>query len=334
MSFSFGKISKKNYDYLIGDEYKFKGSVHAGGQSYSGADIKIVVTLNKQFDAVVKREQQLQQQKIEEYQKLADDKDAELKTATAQLDSFNKSASQRITDSPKMGSPEWARLKGKVNRLQKEKKTALDVRDSVQGWVMPNSSRMAEENVPVTKVLAEAQTLSISVFRDKAPVRSLGSIYPKGFTRGPRQIGGSLVFTVFDKDVLYEFLAANPSDFDGNRNTSAVLDQLPPVDIIVAFASELGSVSRMALYGVEFMSSGQMMSIEDMMTENTVEYIARDFDPMTNVGVVDLEKSKVGQTLLWQSKSASDLIFEDDYDTVKGTVDPFERFKRRNTRFL
>jgi hypothetical protein len=314
-----GKISTKNYDYLIGDEFKFQGTVHAGGISYSGADIKVVVNIYN-----------TQEWQLRSWQKKVGEQREELDASAASWE-IEAKKSEQLKNNYKYGTQEYEYNKQAQWRAEDEAVSAAERRKELDQREQEEIAKVRGK--PPTLVLAEAQTLSISSFRDKAPVRSLGSVYPKGYTRGPRQIGGSIVFTVFDRDVLYDFLEAHPSDFDGNRNTSAVLDQLPPVDIIVTFASELGSVSRMALYGVEFVSAGQIMSIEDIITENTVEYVARDFDPMSNVGTADLKKS-VGQSIIWQSKSASDLLMEPSYDAVKGTVDPYERYKRRNTPFL
>jgi hypothetical protein len=124
-----------------------------------------------------------------------------------------------------------------------------------------------------------------------------------------------------------------PSDFDGVRYTSALLDQLPPVDIIVSFANEYGSVSRMTLYGVEFVNEGQIMSIEDILTENTVSYVARDYDPMRSVSKRKLdENSRLMQQI--QPKRASDLLLEEDYKEITKGLDPYTRQKSRREPFI
>lgn len=316
---SFGDITK-NYDYLIGDEYKFKGTVHAGGISYSGADIKVVVAVYNT------QEKQLN--------KWLNDKDTELNQLDFDVyyyETLEKQSKAKL-DNDHFGTQDYNYHRKDYWEFGDKKLQSQERLKDLQDEVRHETAKVRGK--PPTAVLAEAQTLTISSYRDKAPVRSLGSVYPKGYTRGPRQIGGSIVFTVFDRDALYDFLDANPSDFDGNRQTSAVLDQLPPVDIIISFASELGSISRMAIYGVEFVNNGQIMSIEDIISENTVEYVARDFDPMQRVGVRDLTQESAGSQINWQSKTGSDLLFEEDYQKTKYKVDPFERFKRRSTRFL
>jgi hypothetical protein len=185
-----------------------------------------------------------------------------------------------------------------------------------------------------TLALATCQTISISTFRDKKDVRACGSVYPKGFTRGARQIAGSLVFTVFDQNVLWSILDAHPSDFDAYSSAStALMDQLPPVDILISFANEYGSLSRMTIYGVEFVSEGQVMSIEDLLTESTVAYVARDLDPMRAVGSrVKMDK---GSAYLSAElgKKASDLLDESDYKKYQKDS-PYDRFLARRNSFL
>lgn len=180
----------------------------------------------------------------------------------------------------------------------------------------------------VTKTLAEIQTLSVSTYREKYPVRALSTTYPKGFTRGPRTIAGSMVFTVFDKNVLYELLAADATEFDADRLfTTAIIDQLPPFDITIAFANELGQTSRMTIYGVEFVSEGQTMSIHDLFIENTCQYVARDIDPMTKEG------DRRRKVLTPGTKLASDLGRESAAKEYKELGDPFARFTKRNNPF-
>lgn len=180
----------------------------------------------------------------------------------------------------------------------------------------------------VTKTLAEIQTLSVSTYREKYPVRSLTSTYPKGFTRGPRTIAGSMVFTVFDKNVLYEILEADPTEFDADKVfTTAIIDQLPPFDITISFANEMGQLSRMSIYGVEFVSEGQTMSIHDLFIENQCQYVARDIDPMTRDG--DLRR----RVFTPGTKLASDLLKEENAQQYKSSTDPFQSFLHRNNPF-
>lgn len=141
--------------------------------------------------------------------------------------------------------------------------------------------------LPNTKVLGELQTISWSVFRDKQPVRTLGSIGPRAYTRGTRTIGGSMVFTMFREHVLHEileldlgFFNTGTSDFDRHRYSTVLPDQLSPLDISIVAANEYGSISHMGLYGVQFVQEGGTFSIEDIFSESVVQYIALDIDPL------------------------------------------------------
>ena len=151
----------------------------------------------------------------------------------------------------------------------------------VDGWrTQANSLRGGTRELVNNRVLAELQTISISSFREKTPVRACGEVGVKGYTRGTRTVAGSMIFTVFDRDVLFSLLESSSFDADDNFR-SAIKDQLPPMDFTILFANEAGALSRMGLYGVEFVSEAKTMSIEDIILEDVCQFVARDVDPMT-----------------------------------------------------
>ena len=178
---------------------------------------------------------------------------------------------------------------------------------------------------PITKVLAEVQTLSISNFREKFPVRTLGSVYPKSFCRGPRTIGGSMVFTTFHSHIFNEFFGSRGvrstgvGDWDRFHWSTNLADQLPPLDISISFANEYGNVSWMAIYGVEFTNEGLVMSIEDIFLEGTVQYVARDWDPIRSVA----NRPYSHQHGVGRELSGSNLLKEDLRKRVAGRRNPF-----------
>jgi hypothetical protein len=102
------------------------------------------------------------------------------------------------------------------------------------------------------------------------------------YTNGEITIAGTLVFTVFDKHVLYDaLLAANPN-CTGQYRQVPLVHQLPPFNITVSFTNEYGFQSVMAITGVQIVDEGQTMSIDDMITENVMSYVAQDVVPMRN----------------------------------------------------
>ena len=133
--------------------------------------------------------------------------------------------------------------------------------------------------IRMSKVLVEASTLTVSIHREKAPVRACGYINPKGFARGRRTIAGTMILTQFSIDVLFRFLqAVLPQDFSSD-STYVKVDQLPPFNVTILFADEYGNASYRRLLGLEFVTDGTVYSIQDLLTEQTLSTMASDFTP-------------------------------------------------------
>jgi hypothetical protein len=62
-------------------------------------------------------------------------------------------------------------------------------------------------------VVGELESITYNVTREKAPVYVMGSSDPKSFSRGKRGIGGSMVFTVFNRDNFWELKQDTISEF-------------------------------------------------------------------------------------------------------------------------
>lgn len=286
-----------------------------GGSSFSGVDIKAVVHI---YDGG----------------KLAAERSKLVKQSISQLNDLliaSKSKREALEDKLLNGSASGPELRELSNLNIQVARNENALSAATDEYVRINSAGKPQFS---TKVLAELQTLSISTHREKFPVRGLSSAYPRSFTRGARTIAGSMIFTVFDSNVLSEFLESHPSDYDAhNPSTTALIDQIPPFDITVAFANELGQVSRMAIYGVEFVNEGQTMSIEDLLLENVVQYVARDYDPMRVVSNRKIDENN-RLTAAALPLKASALIAENDYQEFKEKLDPYTRFKGRVNPFI
>lgn len=140
--------------------------------------------------------------------------------------------------------------------------------DEIMG---PNS-----ETEAVVGILGNLQTISYSTFREVDPVRSLGKTYADGYTRGPRTVAGTLVWTVLDQYVLAE--ALKYSYVDNYDPSTILIDQIPPFNVIITFNNEYGDVATMGIYGVRIVNEGATFSIDDMITEQTNSFIASDID--------------------------------------------------------
>jgi len=131
----------------------------------------------------------------------------------------------------------------------------------------------------VQGILGTLQTISYSMHREVVPVRALGKSRAHAYTRGPRTIAGTMVWTTMDQYVL----AAALEHYHGPAlDTSTVLaDQLPPIDVVITFANEWpGEYSKMVIAGIRMVNEGSTMSIDDMITEQTNTYVATDIDLM------------------------------------------------------
>lgn len=140
--------------------------------------------------------------------------------------------------------------------------------------VFPNGTK-------INRVVGSLQTLTYSVHMDKYPVRSIGSANAKDYVFGPRTIAGSLIFAVFNKHFAHDMLdQAGKSTEVGNYHF--LMDELPPFNITVSFANEYGATARLALYGVRIINEGQTMSVNDIYTENTYQFLATDIEYLSD----------------------------------------------------
>jgi hypothetical protein len=139
---------------------------------------------------------------------------------------------------------------------------------SYSGCDIIASIRISKNKPPI--VLGELQTISYSIHREVQPVRTLSRSNPVGFTRGQRTIAGSLIFTVFDKNIVNEIKR------ESGLQEISLADEMPRFDVDIIMQNEYGGASAMRIEGIIIVDEGQVMSIEDMLTENTMSYMATD----------------------------------------------------------
>ena len=137
-------------------------------------------------------------------------------------------------------------------------------------------------------VLGSITTLSYSVYRTKQPVINLGRTNVNGVTRGSRIFAGSMIFTLINQhwlnELIYEKEAEGPNWLSQYKELKA--DELPLFDLMVISANEYGSYVSMFLYGVDITDEGQVVSVEDLFTENTLSFVARDIDSPSPIAII------------------------------------------------
>ena len=151
--------------------------------------------------------------------------------------------------------------------------------------------------------IGEIQGISYSITREKAPIYVLGSANPASFSRGKRGIAGSMVFILFDRHALHRIMNKSvyvahsdenlirrrvygqaPVSIDQIDNnaiafltTPTYADQIPPFDVTITGANEVGQVTTMSILGVEILNEGSGISVDDIVNEMAFTYVAREY---------------------------------------------------------
>lgn len=149
--------------------------------------------------------------------------------------------------------------------------------DIVATMTLPNSD---------IYTFGDISTITVSVHRESFPVRIIGRSNVIGFTRGPRTIAGSIIFTSFDLYPLYRAIGrladtgAEMPWTKGNQGVYPLADSLPPFDLTLTFSNEYGAKSVMRIYGIVLVDDGVTLSVDDLITENVYSYMAAGIAPM------------------------------------------------------
>lgn len=193
--------------------------------------------------------------------------------------------------------------------------------DTIAFIMLPNTT-------PI--VLGTLTTLSYSTYREKKPVNILGKINVNGYTRGVRTVAGTMIFTLINQHWVNE-LVKEVKSLESFHSIKG--DELPLFDIMLISANEYGSVVKGFIYGVDIVGDGGIISVEDMFSENTINYVARDIDLLNDVNPLIHELSMRGQSTPNSAnvylKGLNDFEYEDKvYKSAK--LKSIERFKMEN----
>jgi hypothetical protein len=154
--------------------------------------------------------------------------------------------------------------------------------------------------------------ISFSTTREKAPIYVMGSVDAVAFGRGKRGHAGSLIFTNFDRHALYDIMEGSYLDknegsssryqyykkqtdipaggrsrllgtlqldalsaLGSSKDIANYSDQIPPFTISLTSMNEYGNISAMHILGVELINEGSGVSIDDIVTETQMTFVAR-----------------------------------------------------------
>jgi hypothetical protein len=134
--------------------------------------------------------------------------------------------------------------------------------------------------------LGSLHTMSYSSFREKYAVRTIGRVQAKGYTQGPRTIAGTLVFNQLQEHELLRLgrIVEDSADSKPSHPEAFMVDQIAPFNLLLFFANEFGVYSSMHLFDVTIASEGQEMSVDQIVTQNAMNFYANEMIPMKQQG--------------------------------------------------
>lgn len=137
-------------------------------------------------------------------------------------------------------------------------------------------------NFRITKVIGAFQTVTYSIHNGKSPIRVLGDMNVRRYVPGPRTIAGTLILTVFDRHWIKELLGSYKK-IKSETERYFLADELPAFNITISCTNEYGHDAKLAIYGVTLVDEGQVMSINDVYTENTYTFFATSVEYLDKV---------------------------------------------------
>lgn len=154
--------------------------------------------------------------------------------------------------------------------------------------------------------LSSLATISVSIHDAKAPVRRLGHVGVSGFTKSIRTIAGTMVFLIIEDHPLRSLIAKDPSNIDLNYyyysldqekgrgsltekintsffGTSKLSSLISKFNLMLRYQTEVynekennfGGAS-MIIKGIEITGESIVTSVNDMVTEVVIQFVAED----------------------------------------------------------
>lgn len=173
-------------------------------------------------------------------------------------------------------------------------------------------------------------TISYSMFRNKKPVINIGRTNINGVTRGSRIYAGTMIFTLINQHWLRE-LCDQPEvkQWLGKYNELKA-DELPLFDIMIISANEYGNWCDMLIYGIDVTDEAQTVSVEDLFTENTLSFVARDISTFKMVDPIKGKSDSQDSSGNTQREPVTEIV---DMDNI--SIEDIEKIENefKNTQY-
>ena len=142
-------------------------------------------------------------------------------------------------------------------------------------------------------------TISYSIHTDKRPVAPCGYKSPKAFVSGIQTIAGTMIFSVLGEHPLSGLMSGTATMSDYLKATNDI-SLLPPFDLTLLIGNEYGSASILNIYGIEFIDEGFTVSVNDVYSELTVQYLCRDVSMLTDISYGNIVGT-LDKYLIWDN---------------------------------
>lgn len=187
-------------------------------------------------------------------------------------------------------------------------------------------------------LIGSLTTISYSMYRNKKPVINIGRTNINGVTRGSRIYAGTMIFTLINQHWLRE-LQEQPEASWISSYEELKVDEMPLFDIMIISANEYGNCISMYIWGIDVTDEAQTISVEDLFTENTFSFIARDitifkkFNVFNNKNGGTSSKTKVGDSQRYYVLDSNATSLDDVAALEREfTLAKLEAKKERNSR--
>lgn len=125
-------------------------------------------------------------------------------------------------------------------------------------------------------------TISFQVNEQKSPVRRLGRQGIVGFTRSIKTIAGTMVFVILKGHPLKDLMPNNnliQRHKEINTNMPSQATNILPFNLRLKYKTEHSSYdfSELFIEGIEIISQSIVTSVNDMITELVVQFMAQDY---------------------------------------------------------
>lgn len=177
------------------------------------------------------------------------------------------------------------------------------------------------------KQLKSIATVSVSIYDAKAPVRALGHRSVKGYTGSIRTVAGSIVFIVVEGHPLEDLMDKNFGRYHADLNdlqaerlpnktvgNSYAIGGILPFNLMLMYKNEIGNSAGLEIDNLEFVSEGIVTSVNDMVTEVVVQFVATDFRQLTRAKKDENQLKSLSSTLQASEELVRKILIDVGYN--------------------